>query len=500
MRGTCLVATIFTIAIGWAQLDLHAQHSAGNFSPNDQLVVLKNGEILRGQVSRNAQQVIVVTAQGSRLVLAADRTEFVCNSMDEAYWGKCARIKATDLRGQQKLFHWCLKNKLLDFAQNQIDVLLQSEIKASQLEYLDRQLNVAIIQQTKARERLAKTEKLAETKVNPASSVAQSTGDPIGPTTLAPIDLDTTIGKVEFDSNLIDTTVFRPLPSLTHLTDRLETELVELPPLLPNDSQATQNAVRQVGFEEEIEYDTVSLDHRKQNLTQSEENQESKESQQSQESPLTSQLRDDRVAIPIPQLEKLTRSMPTGSLGHYRQRVERVLTHNCGKCHDSDSRTMPLMQVGRMQAIPRRQSQRNLHNVLRYVDRQRPMESPLLIAASKPHAGAENPILKPGTEHYQNLMLWLIMLSDDPQAAAFQAMASPLESTLGDSADEETPAPINGVVPVKPEPAGLMPLDDMSDKFPVTIGEIPKLNSPDNEFTPMDPFDPEIFNRKYGGN
>ena len=88
----------------------------------EQLLVLNNGEILRGQITRSAEQVIVVTNQGSRLVIPADRTAFVCGSLQEAYWGKAARTRASDLDGQKKLFHWCLKNRLLDLAQNQIDL------------------------------------------------------------------------------------------------------------------------------------------------------------------------------------------------------------------------------------------------------------------------------------------------------------------------------------------------------------------------------------------
>ncbi len=50
----------------------------------EQLLVLSNGEILRGQISRGEEQVIVVTSQGSRLVIPTERTEFVCDSLKEA--------------------------------------------------------------------------------------------------------------------------------------------------------------------------------------------------------------------------------------------------------------------------------------------------------------------------------------------------------------------------------------------------------------------------------
>ena len=139
-----MTAMIFVLTTGATAGPVSAQAPVGGAV--EQLLILSNGEILRGQISRNAEQVIVVTNQGSRLVLPAERTEFVCDTLQEAYWGKAARIRASDLAGQKKLFHWCLKNQLFDLAQNQIDLLLQSNLKAVELEYLYRQLNVALSQ------------------------------------------------------------------------------------------------------------------------------------------------------------------------------------------------------------------------------------------------------------------------------------------------------------------------------------------------------------------
>ena len=490
MRGTSVIATIFIIAAFQAQLDSHAQNTDGKLSPNEQLVVLKNGEILKGQVARNGQQVTVVTDQGSRLVLTSKQTDFVCNSFEDAYWKKSSRVRATDVEGQQRLFFWCLRNQLLDLAQNQIDVLVQSEIKATQLEYLDRQLNAAILQQTKVRQRLAREQKVANVKIATDKFVAQSTRFPDTSMTPASINLNTSIGKAKIDSNLVDTTAFRPLPSMPNSPDQIETKFdtiaYHLPVTIP---ESVQDSVRQVGFEEEMGNGTFRLDHRTQSL-----------SPPSMSPAKSHVVVDDRDVIPNSQLDRETRSMPTGSLGHYRRHVERVLTNRCGKCHDSTSRAMPLIQVGIMQSIPRRQSQRNLHNILRYVDHKSPFDSPLLIAASTPHAGAEKPILKAGTEHLKNLRQWLVMLSENSSANAKGAVASNIQSNLSHSTNEESPRPLNGVVPIKPEPVGLAPLGERSDKFPVTIGEIPKLNNQKDEFTPMDAFDPEIFNRKYGGN
>lgn len=117
-------------------------------------LVLKNGQVVIGQISRNADSVFVQTDGGSRVVFPVERIEFVCNSLNEAYWQKNARVKATDLNAHVDLFHWCMKQGLLEEAQNQIDLLVTMDIKAVQLEYLNRQLLVALTQQRKFQRQL----------------------------------------------------------------------------------------------------------------------------------------------------------------------------------------------------------------------------------------------------------------------------------------------------------------------------------------------------------
>ncbi len=117
-------------------------------------LVLKNGQVVMGKISRNADSVFVQTDGGSRVVFPVERIEFVCNSLKEAYWQKNARVKASDLDAHVDLFHWCMKQGLLKEAQNQIDLLVTMEIKAVQLEYLNRQLLVALTQQRKFQRQL----------------------------------------------------------------------------------------------------------------------------------------------------------------------------------------------------------------------------------------------------------------------------------------------------------------------------------------------------------
>ena len=151
-----LSVTVFSIAL------LSASCYAFVLSPQQSDVsrttathlVLTNGQVVVGQISRDANSVFVQTDGGSRVVFPIDRVEFVCNSLTDAYWQKNARVKASDLDAHVELFHWCMKQGLLQEAQNQIDLLLTMEINAVKLEYLNRQLLVALNQQRRFHQQL----------------------------------------------------------------------------------------------------------------------------------------------------------------------------------------------------------------------------------------------------------------------------------------------------------------------------------------------------------
>jgi len=329
--------------------------------------------------------VFVQTDGGSRVVFPVERVDFVCKSLKEAYWQKNARIRATDLNGHVQLFHWCMKQGLLEEAQNQIDLLLSMKIKAVQLEYLNRQLSVALTQQAKARLRL-----LAGT---PAQADSQA----------APAE-----------------------------------EKIEL-----------------VGF--------------------------ATESSTAAEIERLNQLKRIEAAID---------SLPKASVGVFKRKIEPLLIRNCSACHsDESSEVMPLARLGLNQVIPKRLSQRNLYHVLKQTDLNEPLSSPLFAAAVAPHAGRTEPILEKGSVQYTNLGRWLIEISARPhqrhQVPDFEAMAS-LPSSQATVIKRMAKAPIA-------ESPGISKSERVPD-----APDIPRLDrSTTSEATALDPFDPDLFNKKY---
>lgn len=472
-----LTAIIFILTAGASTGAVSAQSPVGGTV--EQWLVLSNGEILRGQISLGEEQVIVVTSQGSRLVIPTERTEFVCDSLKEAYWGKAARIRASDLIGQKKLFHWCLKNQLFDLAQNQIDLLLQSKLKAVELEYLDRQLNVALSQRQSSQKQ--EMLMLQQNRTEMASK---------GESNLAPQDRNNVIPIVDSNPPALKRYVFRPLPMLDESIGTpvwSEDAVAKLSELklseLVGNSDAVGDLVKQVGFEEDVEIESVLLNRRPMALSNG------------IEQPVPTES-DDRLMVPVAELDKETRSMPEGSLGLYRRRIEGLLVTGCSaaKCHDSDSRVMPLMHLGRTVPIPRRQSQRNLHNILKYVDRENSFDSELFRAATQIHAGQSEPFVAKDSAQYKNLSQWLIMLNRDPRQASLEFARLNVESLSPVASDQSVPQ----VEPVKPEPLSLLPAPKAMPNSEETVVEIPELDRLSPEFTPQDPFDPEIFNRNHG--
>ena len=106
----------------------------------NEIVLLNNGRVLQGQVNRTFDQVHVQTAAGSRIVLQANRVDQIFDSLSAAFQHRGSKLGSDDIAGHLSLFHWCLKHRLKAEAQQQLDRLMQTQIDARQLQFLDRQL------------------------------------------------------------------------------------------------------------------------------------------------------------------------------------------------------------------------------------------------------------------------------------------------------------------------------------------------------------------------
>lgn len=188
----------------------------------------------------------------------------------------------------------------------------------------------------------------------------------------------------------------------------------------------------------------------------------------------------DRLKL-IERLEQATDSIHGEAVVMFKRKVEPMLINSCytAKCHSNDSMPLPLATLSKSQRIPKRMSQRNLYNVLKFTDFDRPMESKLLAAAALPHAGNPEPIIKLNSPQFQTLRVWLIGISSKPflyHSVPENFYASDLEVQVDGDTKQEASSP---------------------DVAPVlhSIKKIP--SNSNNKSESGDPFDPEVFNRLY---
>lgn len=83
------------------------------------IVILRNGEILQGQITRSEGFYVVDLPYGQIRLKNAD-VELVCASLDEGYRRKRAAIQVGDVHNHLELAGWCLRHNLLDQAAKEL--------------------------------------------------------------------------------------------------------------------------------------------------------------------------------------------------------------------------------------------------------------------------------------------------------------------------------------------------------------------------------------------
>jgi hypothetical protein len=120
-------------------------------APTEKLVVLRNGEVLRGVVERTETHYRIERAGGEIKVKIAD-VECCCVSLDDAYANKRDSIEPGELDGLLGLADWCLRQGLEDRAAACLDDARELDARHPKLAVLTRRLEM---KQAPARPRAA---------------------------------------------------------------------------------------------------------------------------------------------------------------------------------------------------------------------------------------------------------------------------------------------------------------------------------------------------------
>ena len=165
--------------------------------------------------------------------------------------------------------------------------------------------------------------------------------------------------------------------------------------------------------------------------------------------------------------------LPPGAVQQFTLTIQPILLNRCSQssCHGSSSTSkFRLIRPARGYLLKRRATQRNLQAALRWVDRENPSASPLIQLPSAPHGTAKTSVFEGKFEVVQRkrLLDWiqtLVTSQKDKTKTAAPTAIKKKKSTLS------------------------QPDVDSEAEFQAPIGK--------EKFVPKDPFDPQIFNRKF---
>jgi hypothetical protein len=209
-------------------------------------------------------------------------------------------------------------------------------------------------------------------------------------------------------------------------------------------------------------------------------------------------------------LDRLVHAMPEKAVESYTQRVQPMIMNTCATatCHGPQSATkLQLMRVAGGHSAGRRLTQRNLQALQPWIDSRDPAASPLLKYATSIHASGKAQPLSPESAQYRRMLEWVhqVARAEDrlpPTMPVAKHLASPERASgagqgvvlaSGTEPVESGKVHRHGVVR-----AGGAPPESMTQQPPPQQpGDAPAAKPEAQPAASRDPFDPEIFNRRF---
>lgn len=213
------------------------------------------------------------------------------------------------------------------------------------------------------------------------------------------------------------------------------------------------------------------------------------------------------VAAPAPadELEDAMRSVPASAIERFTSNVQPLLLNRCStsSCHGIASKSsFKLLRPAAGTTLTRRYTQRNLQAVLQIVDRAAPEASPLLTAPRGVHGTSSTPVFGQREERqFEQLVQWVKQATDVPRTRQIVNVspAEPRPIQVADAHAMRTymkPAmALNGAALNQSKQESDFPADSTPKRPAPTQPQSPPPPAP--KLRPEDPFDPELFNRRF---
>ena len=196
-------------------------------------------------------------------------------------------------------------------------------------------------------------------------------------------------------------------------------------------------------------------------------------------------------------LEKAVRALPKASVERFAAVVQPLLLNRCGanQCHGANSQTeFHVLRPPGGQAASQRFTQRNLYAALQYIDRASPEDSPLVVLPAKQHGSSLVPVFDKQTQkQLDELKAWVKLAVAAPEPT--QPPTIPTVEAAALSQPGATPGTVSPQQSNQEAASGptAMPAKRPVNDSPMNSGA----GRVKDSFVPCDPFDPEIFNRRY---
>src|SRR5262245_4769568 len=112
--------------------------------PEAGVVLLRNGQVLSGLVTRAGDYYIVKLRETGEVRLPAADVEALCGSLDEVYEFKSLHLAGSGVKPHLALAEWCLRQNLPARCSQQLVLAMRIDPDNEQLKHLERRLELQL--------------------------------------------------------------------------------------------------------------------------------------------------------------------------------------------------------------------------------------------------------------------------------------------------------------------------------------------------------------------
>jgi len=202
-----------------------------------------------------------------------------------------------------------------------------------------------------------------------------------------------------------------------------------------------------------------------------------------------------------PDMEQVLKNVSASSFQEFTSFIQPLLLNRCSTttCHGALSKTpLKIIRPPHGRAIPTRYTQRNLFNTWQTLDPKDPDKSPLINITTAPHGGTDTLFTQREWDQYQRLVTWVRRITKNGPVTMPNEINLPgtvlTQPVVAPEAKVPTPQETDLQRAASVEALLNAPVLPPQKKEPGSTARPPK-QLPGSR----DPFDPDVFNRKFHG-